>query len=535
MTLVYPTNPVLAAQQNLSKLLSYGNSGNDSLENITTTAAMTAFSAYKSKDLGVLHALEKYVATVSAYTVVIGIPVALVGGGAYLLFKDYIANASNAYYGSKEYISNPSQLFNDVLSNRTRIIETTYNATKAILTLGYGSENDDYVNTGRFVGGLAVLGATDLALFRTTGYQPIRSVIDWSVMMMSTALINGAFMARKLTTDSYKKVEVQAKEVRDQAHRLIFNQNKAVYDNIAEGLKQKAHELRHCPQDILDLRRDVVKLQSKLDKISYGLSQLPLQMFEVEEILTNLANTLHDIQEGQLSLRKSVSDLDDQFNADLVSLLTIPEFRGNELTESAQQYLDKIRENSLGWSHSIKAIVNSQAAGVMAGVSAAVKTFAGFVALGGALTYAMMPNVISADIQNISKASTLLSAFNGLSEQSTTLVELAGVAAAALFALRYYVSYGKTSGKYALERYTADDIVYRSKKALIDEQKGVYDGIASYLSRLEHSEDLIDLAEGIQEKLPLIKSRLKATNVIKDPEELTEELEAVLNEILKPS
>lgn len=483
---------IQTSENNLSQLLV--GKGKDQL---ITPVAKQAFIDYKNARLGVIHQAKKYTASILAYGATIGVPVLAVGGTVYYAFKDYIHDPSKL----------TTLIWNNypIISSDNSVVGSLAPYTTPVTALS------------TFAGVMAV----DFALKKATGFAPIQSVSKWTVGMISTALVYAAYKAGEITTSSYEQEEEEKTNTRKNLHIAILEQLKTTYDDIAEGLFARFQLSSHSPKELVELKNTVVQLQKRFPYIRSQLAKLDLKPSEIESIMDRLVSVTKKIKEQAFDLRMPVSEADNQYNAELLAVLSDKEFASNAISKDIKNDAQIVNNNSLGVMHTIKSYATAATLGL--GSAAAIQTVASAILVAGSYFS------FSESWDHISICAKTFNTSSCISEAAVIgLMSIAALAEGVDVAKRVHNSFVK-------ERAIADERKAKHEQHALNKLVGIYNGVANYLLKQrevattpEAKNKLKADEENILAKVPAIKKQVAKLGVTADPSIVTKKLENMI-------
>lgn len=466
---------------NLSKLLT-ATSANE----VTTDVAQRAFDDYKKSELGLFHHVKKFTASLAAYGLTLGVPVAAVCGATYWLLKDPV----------KAVMANPGSVISFAYDNQP-LLEGSNVVTSAIAP---------YTTPLAISATLAAIGTVDFAIKKTTGFAPARSVTKWTFAMLSTALLYAAYKAGEITTTSYEQQENQKTKTRERSHRTIVEQLKITYDDVADGFIRSCNAVINDPREMAAHKAMAEQLQNRFPVIKAQLAKLALTNSEIAQIMDKLNGAIKSVKAAAFELRKS-SETNDKYNAELLSILTADEFASKAIPRSAQTNISLAKANTLGLMHTAGSFVSS----ALSGLTTAATVQIAIPATALAVTYFAKPDLLGDVTSCISKQ-----------DYSSCQLEAGAVALAALPAITLGASVAKNVHEgFAKERAIADSRQADHKNKAFNELQGIYDGIANHLYQqieatkndLQAKDKLKQDAENIVAKLPSIHAQITKTKI----------------------
>jgi hypothetical protein len=485
------------------------------VEDVATPVALKAYNAYKNAQIGVLHHVKKYATSVAAYGTAIGIPVSIVGGTTYWLFKDALNHAYNNPADFFEYKLNIIRNNEQLLTNNTVLIGQLIDNLPAVKMMA------EYTTPASFLAAAAAVGLVDRAVHTSTGFTPIGSVMKWSVNMMSSILFYSAYKAGEIISSTYDQQEQAQNMTRLQSHQLIIKNLKCTYDDIANRFMRQCEEMEMNPSAMLELRSTAYQLETCFSTIATHLAKLELSDAEICQIMDRLITVTKQVKHVALDLRISNSPEDRRYNTELLSILSEDEFASKAVTTSVKRHIETAKNHTPGTLDGIKSSVSIASKTLAAGISTQIALTA-FLAAGS--RFSLESNCTQTfEATDCSSEKPLLAA---------SLVLSLGA---------MHSIYRRFSNTAERERQHAEMKRIENTDAAFRKLITIYNGVAENLNQQfniakYNRSALAELktnAARIAAKLPTIKSEIASTGIIENAAVITEDLETVLNAILK--
>lgn len=473
---------------------------------MTTSVAIQAFKDYQNAQPGIGYQVRKYAASVLAYgTMVVG-PVSAVVGAAYYILKDPL----------KTYVNDPMKFTSDILTNKPMISPEN-------VVLGMFSSYSQPAYLAATIGGVV---AVDLACKKATGYAPVKSLAKWTVGMISSTLLYAAYKAGEMTTSSYERDELEKAEIRKRSHQTIFNEQKDTYDGMACEIFAQCDECRNSPKEMRVLQARAIELEARFPVFKKELAKLKLTPSEVDQIMDKFVAVIKSIKELAFDLRASHAIEDQDYNRELLSILSKKEFAGKAISKKAQKHIELVKSYTLGVGHTLRSVARAS----VSGLTRALAVEVAIPALLAAGAYFAAPALFD-------QAATCFAA------RDISLCQSEAMVVGALATIPAVVSglglFQKVYGNFSAERQVADGRKEDHLASANSELATIYHGVAISLEEKANAckqnpqamSQLKTEAERISEKIPGIKAEIKATRVI-DPAHVIEYLEQVLKNII---
>lgn len=375
---------------------------------------------------------------------------------------------------------------------------------------------DHLLLSGGVVAGALVVNKAVDAVF---GVKPL-NFLGLTLVATTHTLAN---KASDIAVVPYTRKEENVELFKRDRHVQKVQVQKEAYYGIAHYLASLYQQALKDPDSMYELKMFAKKLESKLPMISEALQQIDIGPSECSQILDEVITVLGLIDNFQLEVKSPKSLNDNQYNANLMSVLPAGGFAKNCISANALNHLQAAREDRLGINHTSVSYVHSVAVGLLSTLSVP--------AIAAAVTKVVAPAVLETATALVSEAKT-----------GDAWLPVAGatalVAAGALFT-------GTKVGErvlhsYRQERFLQEESEQNHIEKATQDLTNIYDGIANYLLEQKKAADsdptvqemLHKQAQKIREKLPLVNIQIAKNPEIKHPLAVTHNLDQALSLIL---
>lgn len=415
--------------------------------------------------------------------------------------------------------------------------------------VGYVSAAAGAAAAAAYYGSLALINravgegnATSLVVYGTTA-------VAFSTLGLGSSLIGGLFRPKETTSKiqrcaifgcvaacyvgtkiwNWSTKPYELRELAMEAKKLQWHRDKIAsqsdkFIGVAELAASKRQEALKSPAAMYQLKKEVAQIRANWSLIEKAFRSVDIAPNEMSQILANLDETLRSIEEFKQNVIPAHSDKDNASNVELMGVLPAEAFANNCLTDEVISHLATAQNNVLGRAHDIQKWVNSTTTGLVTGLATAAG--AALLTFGTAVT----------GKSYYTGHSIMQDATNDVTVPAATALTVA-VPAGAYQGLK---AGQRTFQDYVKERKERGETVAYNSEQATEKTRAVFDGMAAQLGKQlassQHSEkalgQLKSKAEGLKEKVTVMKKELAKQTHLKDPASLTVALEQTLDKIL---
>lgn len=479
------------------------------LKQVTTEQALRAFEEYKANQITLADRLKKTTATVISYGVPITVVCLTVCTAAYQITKMIV---------NHDFIAT-------VLNNTPLLPATSLPVVDALIP---------YTTPGSLVATFGAFATLDVGSKRIIGIAPLRGAIGISLGLLMTIPLVASSAFSRMVNDLYEENERKKEGISKKSHKEILDQNRAVYDHVAQGFSLKYNKIVDNPKEIFKLKVLIDCLFNKYPVFKSGLAKLDLSALEIDQVLSKLTSIIKEIKNYAFEFRspgkKYQNGVDvNCYNAEILALMPYEEIGVNAIPTEVKNSLNIVKANTIGIYH----IEKSYATAVITGTFKGLGTVVGMVTVLTASAYVVYPQTLEI------LRSCVSSCVNGESLFSTACLMSS---LAPLLAVPFAYKLGKGKFNETLDFYNRQREVCNLKKdkhrnSAIKKLEQLYRGIAlHYQTRFQSVEPLDRVKLGtevraILEKLPQINQAIAKTKIVETPEIITEPLNVILQSI----
>lgn len=454
------------------------------LRSIITDVALRAHQDIKA-GLGIGHKLEK-----------LGTGVGYIAGSALLV-------GAAGYQATNYLLGDQASATSLIIYGSTASVGTAYVASKALQL---------YSNPIRALNDA-----------RNEAVDNIRRTLGCAALG-GLAICAAASKIWTFATKNYEREEVAFEAKKVQWHNVNKVPSLSVsFKGVAALLAAKYQAGLKSPAAMYQLKKEVAQIRANWSLIEKAFKMVEIAPNEMSLILANLDETMRIIEAFKQNVIPAHSDKDNASNVELMGVLPAEAFANNCLTDEVISHLATAQNNVLGRAHDIQKWVNSTTTGLVTGLATAAG--AALLTFGTAVT----------GKSYYTGHSIMQDATNDVTVPAATALTVA-VPAGAYQGLK---AGQRTFQDYVKERKERGETVAYNSEQATEKTRAVFDGMAAQLGKQlassQHSEkalgQLKSKAEGLKEKVTVMKKELAKQTHLKDPASLTVALEQTLDKI----
>ncbi len=353
--------------------------------------------------------------------------------------------------------------------------------------------------------GLGTAGFAALAVYNEPDPTEVAAEACWgTVQAVTVATLGTMYLAGSWAMNNvkggYDEVEKGYNRLKEQETEKIVESLESVYAKMGDELAARFKKAFNDPAALEQLKYDATDLQEKLGQAAQVFTKCGLKKRDISDILAPMKRAINEIQNAKLELRSGLSQTDNQYNAQLLELLSND--ADIALSERAKGELRAAQNSHLPFYH--------EAAGYAKGLMIGALSTVGVAGL--------LSGVLAAAGATLSPLTTAGATAVGLLVGSSQNV--------------------REITKAANERAKSNQAVASHTQAAETELKQVYDGVASFLASRQAQANndqkrlrLMQQAEKIKEKMAPIAQAIR-TEAGLDAEKILTPLNKRLAEIL---